>query len=96
MGAKALIRQAQVSERAACGCGFKLPADSGMTHHRIGRARHRGLPAHESRGKAPWPDELHWKPQFVNLVEIISTTLAWRERLREELVMKCQGTLAAV
>jgi hypothetical protein len=29
-------------------------------------------------GNAPWPDELHWKPQFVNLVEIISTALAWR------------------
>jgi hypothetical protein len=96
MGAKALIRQAQVSERAACGCGFRLPADSGTTRHRIGRARHGALPADESRGKAPWPDELHWKPQFVNLVEIISTALAWRESSREELDMRCRGTFAAV
>jgi hypothetical protein len=54
------------------------------------------LPADESRGKAPRPDELHRKPQFVNLVEIISTALAWLESSREELDMRCRGTFAAV
>ena len=61
-----------------------------------GQALHGALLADESRGKALWPNELHWKPQFVNLVEIISTTLAWRESSREELGMKCRGTFAAV
>jgi hypothetical protein len=54
------------------------------------------LPVDESRGKVPWPDELHWKPQFVNLVEIISKALAWRERSIEELDMRCRRTYDAV
>jgi hypothetical protein len=54
-------------------------------------ARHGALPAKESRGKVSWPNQLHWRPQFVNLVEIISTMLAWRESSREELDMRCPG-----
>jgi hypothetical protein len=48
------------------------------------------------RGNPAWPNELHWKPQFVNLVEIISTALAWRGSSREELDMRCRGTFAEV
>jgi UDP-glucose 4-epimerase len=29
-------------------------------------------------------DELHWKPQFTNLDEIISTAWAWHERRAQE------------
>jgi hypothetical protein len=38
------------------------------------------------------PDQLHWRPQFVNLVEIIPAMLAWRKSSREELDMRCRGT----
>jgi hypothetical protein len=79
-----------VERLAAVGSDY-LPTVA-RPHHGI------GPPPHRRRASAHCPlmNELHRKPRFVNLVEIISTALAWRESSREELDVRCRGTFAAV
>jgi hypothetical protein len=77
---------------SGCCSGFRLTADRWHDSPPHRPSASRGIAYQGISGKGVLADQLHWRPQFVNLVEIISSMLAWRESSGEELDMRCRGT----